>query len=376
MENSPLKGFKVLEKLGNGSYGTVYKVECPQRGKAVLKIIDLAHLPPKKQQEALKEVQILQNLNHPHVISYYYSCVNNKQLYILMEYAEAGDLQSLISSQKAKRMYLGEKTIWEIAYQVCLGVNYLHSKRILHRDLKCMNVLLNSENKVKLADLGVSKLLDNSKVTSQVGTPLYLSPEIVQNKPYDFKADSWAIGCILYNLASLQPPFSGDNLVTLARNIVKSKPNNIPQCYSPKLNNFILKFLIKNPLKRIELKDTFELFPKFIKDQYFPTQTPAVQVTKKKTTISYTEESQETPLHKTIWWPKHKRRSASVNKNAKVFKEYLMTNNRLASSRSLWMKPMQNSKKRPSTAVPKTKTNLPPRPNTAHLRVININGYN
>ena len=82
---------------------------------------------------------------------------------------------------------------------------------------------------------------------TRVGTPLYLSPELVKQQPYDFKVDIWAIGCALYHLASLEPPFQGDNLITLGNNIVNKKPKPKPQIYSNKFINFVEKFLAKKP---------------------------------------------------------------------------------------------------------------------------------
>lgn len=99
-----------------------------------------------------------------------------------MENADRGDLNGLIISQKQKGKYISEKDVWDFAYQILLGVSYLHSKSIVHRDLKCMNILVTGEKIVKIADLGVSKLLsrDNRHKPSQAGTPMYLAPESIQ----------------------------------------------------------------------------------------------------------------------------------------------------------------------------------------------------
>lgn len=99
----------------------------------------------------------------------------------------------------------------------------MHSINIIHRDIKCLNMLITKDNVIKIGDLGVSKiaLSKNALHCTRVGTPLYLSPEVIKNIPYDFKIDIWSIGCSLYHMAALTPPFTGDNLIVLGNNIVK-----------------------------------------------------------------------------------------------------------------------------------------------------------
>ena len=106
---------------------------------------------------------------------------------------------------------------------------------IIHRDIKCLNIFLAEDKQIKIGDMGVSKMCqqgDRPMQGTRVGTPLYLSPEVVQSQPYDFKTDIWAAGCALYHLASLDPPFQSDNLVTLGNMIVMKKPKPIPAAYS------------------------------------------------------------------------------------------------------------------------------------------------
>jgi NIMA (never in mitosis gene a)-related kinase len=126
-----------------------------------------------------------------------------------MEYAEQGDLYRMLKEQRTRRKYFSEKDIWDYAFQICQAVEYLHSKNIIHRDIKCLNIFLNEERQIKLGDLGVSKIVSSAHMQqdTRVGTTLYLSPEIVKQQPYDFKVDVWAIGCALYHLAQLEPPF-------------------------------------------------------------------------------------------------------------------------------------------------------------------------
>jgi len=138
-----------------------------------------------------------------------------------MEYADGGDLYTLLKQYKHKKKMFTEEELWSFAYQIFLGIDYLHSNNIMHRDIKCLNLFITRENLVKIGDLGVSKIVlrhDDLHLT-RVGTPLYLGPELIKNKPYDYKIDCWAVGCSIYHIANLEPPFSGDNLIELGNNI-------------------------------------------------------------------------------------------------------------------------------------------------------------
>jgi NIMA (never in mitosis gene a)-related kinase len=113
-----------------------------------------------------------------------------------MEYANAGDMYHMLKENKKKQKPWTEKEIWCFAYEILLGIEYLHSKNIIHRDIKTLNIFINEDKRIKLGDLGVSKIV-NSMIPLQgtrVGTPLYLAPELIKHLPYSFKVDIWAIG--------------------------------------------------------------------------------------------------------------------------------------------------------------------------------------
>jgi NIMA (never in mitosis gene a)-related kinase len=135
-----------------------------------------------------------------------------------MEYCEHGDLHKLLRKRKDpndenKNKYLTENIVWKFFIQICIGLYHLHSNKILHRDLKTLNIFLTKENKIKIGDLGVAKILDNIEnfATSKVGTPYYLSPEVCEDRPYNNKSDIWSLGCILYELCTLKHPFEAKN---------------------------------------------------------------------------------------------------------------------------------------------------------------------
>lgn len=232
----------------------------------VLKKIQMKGTKIKMQVSAVNEAKILSNLDHPNVIKFYTSFMEGDYLYILMEYAQKGDLYNvslnfvlyqilinfflqILKEQRSKKKYISEKDLWEYAHQICQGVSYLHANSVIHRDIKCLNIFITEGKTIKLGDLGVSKISPLGLLGhgTRVGTPLYLAPEVVKAQPYDHKIDIWAVGCALYHLACLEPPFSGDNLITLGNAIANKKPKPIPHVYSSKFRNFVEILLSKNP---------------------------------------------------------------------------------------------------------------------------------
>lgn len=211
--------FEVLDILGQGSYGKIYKVreKAGEKRVIVIKEIDTSQL--RSDYEALAEINVMARMDSPFIVKYFDSFIqNNKKVNILMEYCEHGDLHSLLKKRKhpqdeSKHKYLSENRVWSFFIQICVGLYYMHSNNILHRDLKTLNIFLTKDNKLKIGDLGVAKILENAEnfVTSKVGTPYYLSPEVCEDRPYNNKSDIWSLGCILYEMCSLKHPFEAKN---------------------------------------------------------------------------------------------------------------------------------------------------------------------
>ena len=263
---SRLSDFEIIKALGKGSYGTVYTVKSRLDSNIyVMKKMELNHLKESQQRECYREVSILRKVSHPNIIKYYASFLENESLCIIMEYAELGDLYTLIKHYKRHQKLFDELLLWRIAYEILTGLEYLHSNNIIHRDIKCLNLFLSKDHHIKIGDLGVSTIsaLGGMHCT-RVGTPLYLSPELVKQVPYDYKTDIWSFGCSLYHLASLEPPFTGNNLIVLGNNIVKGRPKELPVIYSNELKLFINKMLTKKPEKRPSAKEAKDLIPKDI----------------------------------------------------------------------------------------------------------------
>ena len=145
--------------------------------------------------------------------------------------------------------------------QLCLALEYIHKRRILHRDLKSQNVFLTRNNTLKLGDFGISTVLTsvNNFALSVQGTPYYMSPEICQSKPYNYTSDVWSLGCILYELCTLQHAFSGENLLGLVFKIVQDKQGPLPDMYSQDLKDLVSKLLVKDEKKRPQVIDILRM---------------------------------------------------------------------------------------------------------------------
>jgi len=136
--------------------------------------------------------------------------------------------------------------------QIVLALKYIHGLKILHRDLKASNLFLSSTGSLKIGDFGIAKVLEGTLENAQtmVGTPYYMSPEIIENKPYQFKSDVWSLGCILYELCTLEHTFRAANIIELIKKILNEVPEPIPSCYSRELQEIITLILSKNPIQR------------------------------------------------------------------------------------------------------------------------------
>lgn len=201
------------------------------------------------------------------MVQYTESFVEDDVLHIVMQYCGCGDLATLIKRTAKEGGYLEEGQILDWFLQLAFGVAYIHSRRILHRDLKTSNVFITTQNTVKLGDFGIARVLDSTleQAKTVVGTPYYMSPEVCENKPYRFKSDLWALGCILYEMCTLKHAFDATNLLGLVFKIVQDKAPPIPDRYSPELRDLVSRMLCKDPDERIDIEQIFEL--PFIKER-------------------------------------------------------------------------------------------------------------
>ena len=248
-----MENFEILEKLGEGSYSTVYKVKRKLDDQIyALKKVKLLNLNEKEKTNSLNEVRILASVKSNHVISYKEAFFDEKDstLGIVMEYADNGDLYKKIVEYKKKKIYFEEIDIWKIFIQLVKGLKALHDLQILHRDLKSANVFLFKNGNAKLGDLNVSKVAKRGLGYTQTGTPYYASPEIWKDLPYDNKSDIWSLGCVLYEMITLHPPFKAKNMDELYKNVLSGDIEKLPSKFSNDLYEVVLLLMKVNSNKR------------------------------------------------------------------------------------------------------------------------------
>ena len=248
LTNTSLENYEILKEIGKGSFSIVYLVKKYSSQKEfALKKVNIIKLTSKERQNSLKEVNFLSEIKDPNVIGYEESFYDNNfnHLFLVMEYAPYGDLSKILQTRKKTKEYFKENELLNMYLQIASGLKAIHAKQIIHRDLKSANIFITKKSKyneliLKIGDFNVSKKIDylNLKNT-QTGTPYYASPEIWENKPYDFKSDIWSLGCLFYEIASFNTPFRGNNMKELYENILKGNMAPLPKVYS----NNILKII-------------------------------------------------------------------------------------------------------------------------------------
>lgn len=253
--------YEDIKIIGRGQYGKAHLVRNPDKHHYIAKTIDLTCLSTKEHETARQEVALLRRLSHPNIVEYKDNFFMGDTLVIIMQYCEGGDLATYIKDMFRQKMRIHERQIMNYFVQVLQALEYIHTERILHRDLKTSNLfLMKSMSVVKLGDFGISRVLEGSMqaAVTVVGTPYYMSPEVCENKPYTFKSDVWSLGCVLYELCMLKHAFSADNLLGLVYKIVSDKYEPIPKLYSKELNALIQRMLEKNADKRPSVRELLE----------------------------------------------------------------------------------------------------------------------
>jgi hypothetical protein len=246
------------------TYGRVY--DCTRRSdnlKCVLKQVPLGGLSDHDRRETLNEASILRSAQSRHVVTYVDSWEDSESdcLYIVMEHAG----EDLSAVMKANGGRLSEDDVWRFLLPVAQGLAHLHSIRVLHRDLKPANIFRTSTpdagERVVIGDLGLGRVLGahSDFAKTGVGTPLYFSPELCQEQPYNDKSDVWAFGCLAHELLTGDPPFTAHNQVALASKIVNAPTPALPDDISPDLAFVISKALVKDPARRPSMADILSL---------------------------------------------------------------------------------------------------------------------
>ncbi|KXZ45930.1 hypothetical protein GPECTOR_49g514 [Gonium pectorale] len=205
-----------VRQIGKGAFGTAHIVQHKATGGVyVLKRVRLARQTARERTSSVRELHLLSNLKHRNVLKFYGCWVEGGcNLCTLVELCEAGDLAGQIRIRQPTSTHFSEEALQDMAVQLLSALAYLHSSRIVHRDLKTANILITGEGCLKLADFGLSTVLEPDPVSggllltrTVVGTPHYMSPCVLQEKPYSTPNDIWALGCVLYEVSALKPAF-------------------------------------------------------------------------------------------------------------------------------------------------------------------------
>eukprot|EP01132_Coremiostelium_polycephalum_P005629 gene5629-7004_t len=249
--NKMIQDYHILELVGEGSFGKVYKCRKKYTSQIfAIKVISKKGKLEKDIKGLRQEINILRTLSHPNIIHLFDAIETKDDFYVVTEFA-TGELYQIMEEEKGV-LPLG--LIQSLCYQLVHALHYLHSNKVIHRDIKPQNILIGSGGQVKLCDFGFAKTISSTTVmlTSIKGTPLYLAPEVVQELPYDHRADLWSLGVIIYELSAGAPPFCTNNISSLVQLIVQEPlklPESVPQ--NSHLASLFYGLLCKDPEKRL-----------------------------------------------------------------------------------------------------------------------------
>lgn len=256
LTKEPEEVFDLLEKLGEGSYGSVFKAIHKESGQ----VLAIKQVPVDTDlQEIIKEISIMQQCDSTYVVKYYGSYFKNTDLWIVMEYCGAGSVSDIM---RRRNKTLNEAEIATILYSTLKGLEYLHFMRKIHRDIKAGNILLNNEGNAKLADFGVAGQLTDTmaKRNTVIGTPFWMAPEVIQEIGYDCKADIWSLGITALEMAEGKPPYAEIHPMRAIFMIPTKPPPTFrdPEKWSQDFIDFTSKCLIKSPEDRATATDLLQ----------------------------------------------------------------------------------------------------------------------
>ncbi|CAN6178871.1 unnamed protein product [Urochloa humidicola] len=243
-----IEDYHVIELVGEGSFGKVYKGRRKYTRQTVAMKFILKHGKTDKDIHNLRqEIEILRKLKHENIIEMIDAFETPQEFCVVTEFAQ-GELFEVLEDDKC----LPEEQVQAIAKQLVKALYYLHSNRIIHRDMKPQNILIGKGSIVKLCDFGFARAMSANTVVlrSIKGTPLYMAPELVREQPYNHTADLWSLGVILYELFVGQPPFYTNSVYALIRHIVKD-PVKYPDNMSANFKSFLKGLLNKVPQNRL-----------------------------------------------------------------------------------------------------------------------------
>lgn len=248
-------GYSVVRPLGHGGQGRVYEVTDKQGTVCVLKQLMLSSEGDKE--TALREVRLLSSLRHPCIVPYLDSflarsmpALETEDVVCLIMSRCEHDLRHECMLRRDAGVLFEEPRLIGWLTELCWGLQHLHARKFLHRDLKPQNVLMTAAGRVLLADFGVAGYLDHTQAlkTSIVGTPAFMSPEMLEGRPYGCKTDQWALGCVLYETMALRAPFAGcESYAAIVVTVLQAPPMRAPPGYGPDLTHAVEALMARKP---------------------------------------------------------------------------------------------------------------------------------
>lgn len=245
------------KRIGKGAFSNIYK-GYDKKNKKMVAIKEICLDTISKYKDSIKrETRIMKNLKHPNIITLYDTIIDDAtdNIYLVLEYFGRGDFSKFL-----KKRPLKEKFAKKYLKQLASGLKYLLENKIIHRDLKPQNILVSNLGDIKITDFGFARYFDNDMVIQTVcGSPMYMAPEIMKKKKYDFKSDLWSVGIIFYEMLVGRTPFKAKNIFDLMRQIEK-KDIKLPKDInvSEECEDLLIKLLKKNPDERITWDDFFK----------------------------------------------------------------------------------------------------------------------
>jgi len=249
--------FKILETLGSGTYAKVYKVQKKvTREIYAMKCLVKENLMFKKEmQSALTERNILKAALHPFIVQLHYAFQSEKYLFFVMDFLPGGELQFYLWKYRV----FAEKWVKFFAAEILLGLDYLHSKmKVIYRDMKPENILLDAEGHIRLTDFGLSYI--GLRASTTCGTPQYIAPEVINESEYGKEVDFWGLGCIIFEMLSGKCAFDSDDgdRESIFTAILEGNVH-YPEYLSKEAKDLISKLLCVNPAERLGANSVEEI---------------------------------------------------------------------------------------------------------------------